>query len=169
MLLNDKSLYDISIQERAQIRNTQIGFLFQAFNLIPWLTALENVQLPHCLSTSECRTQQDHALELLKRFGLADRVNHKPLELSAGQQQRVAMARTLSMSPQLILADEPTGNLDPESRDLVLNTMQELCESGCAIVLVTHDATVSDAAQRVLNISDGNVQESPAMRTTSAA
>jgi putative ABC transport system ATP-binding protein len=160
VLLNNKSLYDMSIKERARIRNTQLGFLFQSFNLVPWLTALENVQLPLCLSNTEPKTRRGRAMELLNQFGLADRVNHKPSELSAGQQQRVAMARTLSMAPQLILADEPTGNLDPKSRDLVLNTLRELCDSGCAIVLVTHDSTISNAAQRILSIADGNVVES---------
>lgn len=169
VLFSNESIYDLKVKQRARLRNREIGFVFQNFNLVPWLTALENVQLPLSLSKSNTKSHLDRALNLLEQFGLGDRIHHKPSELSVGQQQRVAMARTLSMNPQLILADEPTGNLDPESRDVILDTLQELCDSGCAIVLVTHDATVSQRAQRVLKISDGIVTEALGISSSGAA
>ena len=159
VILNGESLYDQKVDRRCQIRNQQIGFVFQSFNLVPWLTAIENVQLPLSLYGTDKRQQRDRAISLLRKFGLADRIDHKPLELSAGQQQRVALARTLVTDPQLVLADEPTGNLDPDSRDMVLKTLTELHEDGRAVVLVTHDTTVSAAARRVLHIDDGTVTE----------
>jgi putative ABC transport system ATP-binding protein len=157
--LNGQSLYDLSVKARSRVRNEQIGFVFQSFNLVPWLSALENVQLPLSLYGADRLYQRNHALQLLERFGLSDRIEHRPSELSAGQQQRVALARTLAMSPQLILADEPTGNLDADSRDLVLSTLAELRDEGRTIILVTHDATVSDAASRVFHIGDGTVRD----------
>ncbi|MEM8681558.1 MAG: ABC transporter ATP-binding protein, partial [Planctomycetota bacterium] len=123
ILLDDVSIYDEPISARCRMRNQKIGFVFQSFNLVPWLTAVENVQLPLSLYG---RDDGSRAEELLARFGLADRMHHKPLELSAGQQQRVALARTLATDPPLILADEPTGNLDPASRDMVLETFASL-------------------------------------------
>src|SRR5690606_6854903 len=110
VLLEGQSLYDLSVEERTALRNRRIGFVFQAFNLIPWLSALENVQIPLLLSGHSADEQRQRALELLERVGLADRVEHQPAELSQGQQQRVALARTLANDPQVILADEPTGN-----------------------------------------------------------
>ena len=157
--LDGESLYDLPVQDRAQIRNERIGFVFQHFNLIPWLSAVENVALPLCLYGSESHIQRSRAETLLERFGLADRAEHLPSELSAGQQQRVALARTLVTDPQLILADEPTGNLDPDSREVVLEAMRSIHEEGRTIVLVTHDQTVAAAAKRSLRIVDGRVEE----------
>ena len=159
VLLSGQSLYEISVKQRSRLRNEQIGFLFQSFNLVPYLSALENVQLPMSLYGTDRESQQNQAKHLLERYGLGDRLTHKPSELSAGQQQRVAMARTLAMGPQLILADEPTGNLDPESRDLVLETLHKLCDEGRTVILVTHDATVSATADRVFHIADGHAVE----------
>ena len=159
VILEGQSLYEINVKQRSRLRNEQIGFLFQSFNLVPYLSAIENVQLPMALYGTDRESQQNQAKHLLQRFGLGERLDHKPTELSAGQQQRVAMARTLAMGPNLILADEPTGNLDPESRDLVLRTLQELCDEGRTIILVTHDATVSASAHRVFHISEGHTSE----------
>jgi putative ABC transport system ATP-binding protein len=159
VLLEEKSLYEISVKQRSRLRNEQIGFLFQSFNLVPYLSAMENVQLPMSLYGTDRESQQNQAKHLLERYGLGDRLTHKPSELSAGQQQRVAMARTLAMGPRLILADEPTGNLDPESRDLVLETLHKLCDEGRTVILVTHDTTVSATADRVFHIADGHAVE----------
>ncbi|MFV0445244.1 MAG: ABC transporter ATP-binding protein [Planctomycetaceae bacterium] len=169
ILLEGRSLYDLPVAERSRLRNEQIGFVFQHFNLVPWLTAAENVALPLCLYGTDTHIQQTRAMELLTRFGLADRAEHKPSELSAGQQQRVALARTLVTDPQLILADEPTGNLDPDSRALVLESLHAIHQEGRTIVLVTHDHAVSATAQRVLRIADGDVRELKAGSATEAA
>ncbi len=157
--VDGESLYDQSVAQRCQFRNERVGFVFQSFNLVPWLTAVENVQLPLSIRGTSAKEQRQRAESLLARFGLETRLQHRPSELSAGQQQRVALARTLVTNPQLILADEPTGNLDPDSRDLVLQTFAELHADGRAVVLVTHDHNVSTAAQRVLRIEEGQVCE----------
>ena len=159
IFVDGESLYDQSVARRCRFRNERVGFVFQSFNLVPWLTAVENVQLPLSLYGTPAEEQRQRAESMLARFGLENRLRHRPAELSAGQQQRVALARTLVTNPQLILADEPTGNLDPESRDLVLRTFNELHAEGHAVVLVTHDHHVSAAAQRVLRIDDGQVCE----------
>lgn len=157
--LYGESLYDLNVEQRAKIRNRRIGFVFQNFNLIPWLSAVENVELPLRLYGSDRSWRRRTATELLERFGLSKRLAHRPCEMSAGQQQRVALARTLVTSPDLILADEPTGNLDSETRDLVIETLSEQCHKGRGVILVTHDDTVSARATRVLYISDGSVTE----------
>lgn len=159
VLFEGRSLYDLPVRERARLRNEQIGFVFQHFNLVLWLTALENVQLPLCLYGAEAHIQRSRGEELLARFGLADRADHHPSELSAGQQQRVALARTLITDPKLILADEPTGNLDPESRRVVLEALHGIHREGRTIVMVTHDHSIAAGAQRVLRIDDGTVRE----------
>lgn len=159
VVLEGQSLYEINVKQRSRLRNEQIGFLFQSFNLVSYLSAIENVQLPMALYGTDRANQHNQAKHLLERFGLGERLDHKPAELSAGQQQRVAMARTLAMGPNLILADEPTGNLDPESRDLILKTLHDLCDEGRTIILVTHDATVTATAHRVFHIRDGNASE----------
>lgn len=169
LILNGKSLYEIDVKHRSRLRNEQIGFLFQSFNLVPYLSAMENVQLPMSLYGGDRGAQLDQAQQLLIRFGLGERLDHKPAELSIGQQQRVAMARTLAMGPALILADEPTGNLDPGSRNLVLQTLHDLCEEGRTIILVTHDETVSASAQRVFHINDGHASEVTPARNSEAA
>ena len=157
--LEGESLYDVGVEERAEIRNRRIGFVFQSFNLIQWLNALENVELPLRLYGSDRNWRRNTAAQMLERFGLADRMNHRPSELSSGQQQRVALARTLATSPRLILADEPTGNLDTETRDLVIETLSDLCNEGRSVILVTHDQSISAKASRVLHIADGLVTE----------
>lgn len=157
VFLDDISLYDLPIAARARIRREKIGFVFQTFNLISYLTAEENVQIPLSLCEVAASDQKSKAIALLERVGLADRIHHKPSELSIGQQQRVALARTLANSPSVILADEPTGNLDPESRSVVLNFFDELHHDGCTIVMVTHDSVAANRAKSLLRIDQGKV------------
>lgn len=154
------SLYDRSVKERAAMRRSLMGFVFQTFNLIPYLTALENVQVPLCLEGLDAAAQRRQAAKVLERFGLGERIHHKPRELSVGQQQRVALARTLVNQPRLILADEPTGNLDPASRETVLSALRDCHRSGCAIVMVTHDPVAAQQAGRTLTLRDGVLDES---------
>ncbi|MEX0641671.1 MAG: ABC transporter ATP-binding protein [Pirellulales bacterium] len=155
--LDGHSLYDATATQRAQIRRQKIGFVFQMFNLIPYLSALENVQIPLMLSGPSSSDEQQRAIELLERVGLEGRVHHKPSELSIGQQQRVALARTLANDPTVILADEPTGNLDPQTRRQVLEFLEELCHEGRTVVMVTHDPIAAQCATRTIKLEDGAV------------
>jgi putative ABC transport system ATP-binding protein len=157
--LEDQSLYDLSVVERAKLRREWLGFVFQTFNLVPYLTALENVQVPLCLAGLSSGEQRDRAAATLARFGLSDRLRHKPCELSIGQQQRVALARTLVSNPRIILADEPTGNLDPESRELVLNSLSECHHEGRTVIMVTHDPVAAERARRVVRLKGGELLE----------
>jgi putative ABC transport system ATP-binding protein len=157
VLLEGQSLYDLSVEERTALRSRRIGFVFQAFNLIPWLSALENVQIPLLLSGHSADEQRQRALELLERVGLADRVDHQPAELSHGQQQRVALARTLANDPQVILADEPTGNLDQTSGRQIMNLFMELNDEGRAIVMVTHNPQLACCGREIVELIDGRV------------
>ena len=141
----------------ATIRNRQIGFVFQQFNLLASLPAWRNVQLPLCYSGMGRAERKDRAMSALERVGLGDRVDHRPGELSGGQQQRVAVARALVTDPALILADEPTGNLDSHSSADVLGLFAELHEQGRTIVLITHEREVAEWAQRIVRIRDGQV------------
>lgn len=144
------SLYCLTANERAEFRKKNIGFLFQTFHLIPYLTAEQNVKLPLLLSGCSEKEQNEKAEKLLKRVGLSDRMDHKPSELSVGQQQRVALARTLANDPALVLADEPTGNLDPEMSKQVISFLKELHEEGRTIVLVTHDQKIAKETKRTV-------------------
>ncbi|MBN8624746.1 MAG: ABC transporter ATP-binding protein [Planctomycetes bacterium] len=157
VLVDGASLYDQSIARRAELRRSLMGFVFQTFNLVPYLTALENVQVPLYLAGHSKKDQCERAAELLRRVGLGERLDHKPSELSTGQQQRVALARTLANDPKVILADEPTGNLDPDSRKVVLDFLDELNSEGRTIVMVTHDAAAAERAKRWLRLVDGSV------------
>lgn len=157
--LGEHSLYDQSVAERAKLRRDWLGFVFQTFNLVPYLTALENVQVPLCLAGVSVREQRERATAMLDRFGLNERLRHKPSELSIGQQQRVALARTLVSNPRVILADEPTGNLDPESRELVLNSLSECHREGRTVVMVTHDPVAAKRARRTLRLIGGELRD----------
>ena len=157
MLLDGVSVYDLPVHERAKLRQKRIGFVFQTFNLIPYLSALENVQIPLMLSATDRKSQQEKAAELLTRLGLGERLDHKPGELSLGQQQRVAMARTLANDPAIILADEPTGNLDPATRTQILDYLTEFAKEGRTVVLVTHDMSAAELASRQLLLKDGKI------------
>ena len=155
--LDGVSLYDLNLVERARKRRELIGFVFQTFNLIPYLTAIENVQMPLYLANLSREAQRDRAAKLLEQVGLADRLGHKPPELSIGQQQRVALARTLAADPPIILADEPTGNLDIESRGRVLDFLDTLHAQGRTIVMVTHDTAAAERASRRVIITGGAI------------
>jgi len=150
-----------------EIRNEKIGFVFQFFNLIPTLTALENVMLPIQFARRPQFPAEKRAKELLAMFGLKDRLNHRPSELSGGQQQRVALARALANNPPMILADEPTGNLDTESGKLVLETLTRIREEqGTTVILVTHDSTLANQMDRVMWLVDGKIVETRDIRST---
>ncbi|MEF8818506.1 MAG: ABC transporter ATP-binding protein [Haloferacaceae archaeon] len=146
-------------RDRTRARKRDVGFIFQSYYLIPTLTALENVEVPRLLDRTPKRTR-DRATELLERVGLGDRLRHRPDELSGGQKQRVATARALINDPTLLLADEPTGNLDRDTGDGVLDLFDDLrAERDVAVVTVTHDEYVADAADRVVRLIDGEVRE----------
>ncbi|MCX7423658.1 MAG: ABC transporter ATP-binding protein [Planctomycetia bacterium] len=159
VLFDGQSLYELPIAERTKRRRERIGFVFQTFNLVPYLTALENVQVPLFLNGVAKADQEERAMTLLGQVGLGNRLDHKPSELSTGQQQRVALARTLANNPSVILADEPTGNLDPDSREAVLSMFDQFVREGRTIVMVTHDPAAALRANRRLTLSDGEVQE----------
>jgi len=141
----------------AQIRGKRIGFVFQKFNLITTLTALENVMLPMMFQNVPREAAEKRARELLTKVGLADRLHHRPNEMSGGQQQRVSIARALANNPDIILADEPTGNLDSESGNMVLKMLQQLHKEGKTLILVTHEMELADKAQRKCLLKDGKV------------
>ena len=146
-------------RERTRTRKRDVGFIFQSYYLIPTLTALENVEVPRLLDRTPVETR-DRATELLERVGLGDRLRHRPDELSGGQKQRVATARALINDPNLLLADEPTGNLDRDTGDDILDLFDDLrAERDVAVVTVTHDEYVADAADRVVRLIDGEVRE----------
>ena len=158
--LNGQNVISMSENERASIRNKEIGFIFQGFNLIHALNALENVQLPliyRGLSQKERVILSENALKMV---GLEKRMLHKPYELSGGQQQRVAIARAIAAKPPIILADEPTGNLDSASGEIVLETLLKLNKLGKTVVLITHDKTIAELADREIKICDGEIMTS---------
>jgi putative ABC transport system ATP-binding protein len=155
--VDGQSLYDMGVEKRAELRRKAIGFVFQTFNLIPYLTALENVQVPLLLAGINGRAQQERASALLTRLGLADRLDHKPSELSVGQQQRVALARMLANDPAVVLADEPTGNLDPDTSGQIIDFLAEVNHEGRTVVMVTHDMRAAQRAKRILKLVDGAI------------
>ncbi len=149
----------LSTEERANVRNKTIGFVFQQFHLLPRTTATENVELPLLYSSHDDTDISKKAREALCRVGLEERLTHYPGELSGGQQQRVAIARALVNDPGIILADEPTGNLDKESGAQIMNLFSDLNKNGSTILLITHDEDVASAASRVVRIADGQLQD----------
>lgn len=157
--LDGKDTKDLTDDEMSEIRNKQIGFIFQGFNLISSLTAQENVELP--LVYRGMRADERHKLsqEALERVGLENRKNHLPSELSGGQQQRVAIARAVAARPPIILADEPTGNLDSRSGVDVMRVLHELSEEGRTVILITHDNDIAETARRIVRIHDGKIVE----------
>jgi len=170
VLLDDQSLYDLDANARAQLRKEKVGFVFQTFNLVPYLSALENVQIPLFLSKTDEMEQKDRAVALLERVGLGDRLHHKPSELSVGQQQRVALARMLANDPAVILADEPTGNLDPETSQQVIDFLEKVNVEGRTVVMVTHDPRAAERAKRILRLDRGAiVSEKPGQKNRHAA
>lgn len=144
--------------ERADIRGSQVGFIFQTFNLMPRLTALENVALPLVFDNWDRSQRRERARELLADVGLGDRLDHKPTELSGGQRQRVAIARALAPDPELILADEPTGNVDTETGDRIMGLLGELHADGNTILLVSHERRIAERAERIVHVRDGSIE-----------
>ena len=157
--LDGKRLHEMSDAERTRDRARSMGFVFQAFNLIPVLSAAENVELPLLLGGTDDREARTRALETLARVGLAHRTNHRPPELSGGEQQRVTIARALAGRPRLVWADEPTGALDSESASQVMDLLCELQAGGMTLMLVTHDPVVGARAQRMVRMRDGAIIE----------
>ncbi|MBP1766523.1 MAG: transporter ATP-binding protein [Candidatus Aminicenantes bacterium] len=145
--------------ELAEIRNRKIGFVFQNFNLLPYATTFENVELPMIFKGVSARARRSKVMELLDRVKLASRADHRPSELSGGEMQRVAIARALTNDPRLILADEPTGNLDTKSGEEILKIFEELWSQGHTLVIITHNPYIADCARRVVKLRDGLVEE----------
>lgn len=153
--LDGKEISTYNEKQLSKIRNEKIGFIFQKFNLLPKLSAYENVELPLIYRGMNAKERKQRSLEAIEKVGLTDRMNHKPTELSGGQQQRVAIARALAGDPPVLLADEPTGNLDSKSGNDVMNLIKQLSSEGKTIVLITHDNEISSKAQRIITIKDG--------------
>ena len=161
IMLDQHDISKLSESELAQIRGRKIGFIFQQFNLIPTLSALENVMLPMIFQGVDEKERIERATRLLELVELGDRLNHKPTELSGGQQQRVAIARALSNNPEVIIADEPTGNLDSKTGTIVLEFLHKLHKKeGKTIVMVTHDSNLSRVAERIEFLKDGKIIKS---------
>jgi putative ABC transport system ATP-binding protein len=157
-ILNGKEVSSMSDNELAGIRNKEIGFVFQVFNLLPRNTALENVMLPLVYAGKKKHVRNERALRILEDVGLGDRVEHKPNELSGGQRQRVAIARALVNSPSLILADEPTGNLDSTISEEIMKLFAEIHRKGNTIMMVTHEEDIAKHAHRIIRLKDGVVE-----------
>lgn len=155
--LDGVDMTQVNEKNLSRIRSRKIGFIFQQFNLLQKLSALENVELPMVYQGVPAKERRQRALESLERVGLAERVHHKPKELSGGQQQRVAIARAFAARPSIILADEPTGNLDSKSGKEVMVILHELHKAGNTIVLITHDSKVAGEASRRVRIADGQI------------
>lgn len=155
--LNGTDVSKLGEDEQAFQRNKEIGFVFQSFNLLPKLNALENVILPAIYAGVKAKERTEKAVELLTELGLEDHVNKKPNQMSGGQQQRVAIARALMNDPELILADEPTGNLDTKSGDDVMKTLKQLHKEGKTIVLITHEHDIASQAEKILHLEDGEL------------
>ncbi|HEV2498547.1 MAG TPA: ABC transporter ATP-binding protein [Terriglobia bacterium] len=172
--LNSAAVEDLGLGDRSRIRNREVGFIFQSFNLIGDLTVFENVELPLTYRGMPASERKQRVKEALERVNMAHRMKHYPSQLSGGQQQRVAVARALSGDPAILLADEPTGNLDSKNGEAVMALLSELHSGGATIVMVTHDQRYADLADRAVSLFDGRIvdenKESPAAgRQTSAA
>jgi putative ABC transport system ATP-binding protein len=168
-VLDGRATTELDDDAQARVRSERIGFIFQVFHLVPRLTALENVELPMTLAGRPRATRRERAAELLERVGLADRAHHRPDQLSGGQRQRVAIARALAMKPTLLLADEPTGNLDSSSGREVLDVLERLNAEGYTLIVVTHDPLVGARARRRLTMRDGRIVEDLGQRPAAGA
>lgn len=160
VIVEGHNLYTASTSQRALLRATTIGFVFQHYHLLPYMTLLDNVLAPS-LAGAALRTPRERAMQLLDKLGLADRARHTPAQLSAGERQRTALARALFASPNLLLADEPTGNLDPASAATILGEFEAFANAGGAVVMVTHDANAAARAGRVFWMQRGSLTSTP--------
>jgi putative ABC transport system ATP-binding protein len=156
--VGDQNVARLTERERANLRGTQVGFIFQTFNLMPRLTAQENVTLPLMFAEWDRPSRRERAQKLLGEVGLGDRIDHLPRELSGGQRQRVAIARALATEPELILADEPTGNVDTETGDEIMGLLREANDDGNTILLVTHERRIAECADRIVHMTDGVIE-----------
>ncbi|MCF7805002.1 MAG: ABC transporter ATP-binding protein [Candidatus Marinimicrobia bacterium] len=156
--LDGEQVETLSDNQLADIRNRKIGFVFQSFNLMPYASAYENVELPLIFAGMSTSKRKERVTELLERVHLADRMDHKPGELSGGQQQRVAIARALVNNPRIILADEPTGNLDSASGEEIMKIFSELWQAGNTIIMITHDPNISDWCNTIVHLKDGCIE-----------
>ncbi|ERI95139.1 ABC transporter, ATP-binding protein [Clostridiales bacterium oral taxon 876 str. F0540] len=156
-ILNNQNVSNLTDNELAHIRNKEIGFVFQAFNLLPRMTVLENVELPMAYAGVSKKERRERALIALDKVGLSDRVKHKPNEISGGQKQRVAIARAIVNTPAVIMADEPTGNLDTKSSVEIMKIFQDLNNEGATVIMVTHEPDISQHTKRVVRFRDGEI------------
>jgi putative ABC transport system ATP-binding protein len=157
-IFDGKNVLDYSSVEAAYVRNKELGFIFQAFNLLPKTTVLENVKLPLLYSNIAESKWNNLAKKAIETVGLSHRLNHEPAELSGGEKQRVAIARALVTSPQVIFADEPTGNLDSKSGQAVMEAIQKLNDEGHTIILITHETSTAEHAKRIIHVRDGQIE-----------
>jgi putative ABC transport system ATP-binding protein len=158
-MLNGQLVTDLPLSQRARVRNREIGFIFQSFNLIGDLTVYENVELPLTYRGMKSAERKERVMNALERVGMAHRAKHLPSQLSGGQQQRVAVARAVGGQPSILLADEPTGNLDSKNGEAVMELLRELHKAGATICMVTHDARYASHAERTIHLFDGRVVE----------
>ncbi|MGL4390200.1 MAG: ABC transporter ATP-binding protein [Carnobacterium maltaromaticum] len=158
-ILNGQNVTGLSDNESAHVRNKEIGFVFQSFNLMPRMTILENVELPMVYAGIPAKERKERALKALDRVGLSDRVKHRPNEISGGQKQRVAIARAIVNTPAVLMADEPTGNLDSKTTLEIMRIFQELNAEGTTIVMVTHEPEVAAYTKRIVSFRDGEIQD----------
>jgi len=163
--LNGRAVADLPLSERARVRNREIGFIFQSFNLIGDLTVYENVELPLTYRGMKATERKERVMAALEKVGMSHRAKHLPSQLSGGQQQRVAVARAVGGSPSILLADEPTGNLDSKNGEAVMELLRELHREGATICMVTHDPRYAKSAERSIHLFDGRVVEEDAARS----
>jgi putative ABC transport system ATP-binding protein len=164
-VLNGRQVADLPLSERARVRNREIGFIFQSFNLIGDLTVYENVELPLTYRGMKASERKERVMSALEKVGMSHRAKHLPSQLSGGQQQRVAVARAVGGAPSILLADEPTGNLDSKNGEAVMDLLRELHQEGATICMVTHDPRYARHAERSIHLFDGRVVEEDAART----
>jgi putative ABC transport system ATP-binding protein len=156
--LDGEKIEDLDDNKLAEIRNEKVGFVFQSFNLLPYASAYENIELPLIFRGVNSTQRKKKVLEVLEQVDLSDRMDHKPSELSGGQQQRVAIARAMVNDPRIIMADEPTGNLDSQSGKEIINLFNDLWKQGNTIVMITHDESIAQRCQRVIHLKDGLIE-----------